>query len=76
MIPREALLSERRRIGATDRPLRGRAPAGVGGIDVGHDQQHVGAEVDREEGARQVLVDHGLDALESPARRKDGLVSP
>ena len=45
-----------------DRALLGRAPVRVDRVDVGDDQQRVGADLDRQQRARQVLVDHGLDA--------------
>jgi hypothetical protein len=49
--------------------LVGRPPAGVDGVDVGHDRQDVGTELGGQHRAGEVLVDHGLDADEPPARR-------
>ena len=72
--PRRTPTRRAPRRGVADRPLLGRAPVRVDGVDVGDDQQRVGPDLDRQQGARQVLVDHRLDAAQ-PAAGRRGVVA-
>ena len=47
-----------------ERPLVGAAVSAVNELDVGHDDQPFGLQVGRQQRGRQVLVDHGRDAVE------------
>ena len=62
---------ELRRRRPADRALLGRAPVRVDGVDVGRRSASASASRSRrEQRAREVLVDHGLDADEPPAGRR------
>jgi len=69
----EIRLGERLGTRTADRALLGRSPVRIDGVDVRDDCEYVHLEVDRQQRARKILVDHGLHTHE-PTSGRDRLV--